>query len=70
MTDKYERLAAALAKWQQDDPEAYERVWLGHGAPNPPGPEAMLTDDPDLWLATAELADPCHGDCEGVCQCD
>jgi hypothetical protein len=45
----------------------------GHGSfPSPPI-DMVLADDPDLWLATADMrawseAHPCT--CEGVCKCD
>jgi hypothetical protein len=44
-----------------------------HGGSVPIPAEALLADDPDLALATADLhawaaAHPC--DCEALCECD
>ncbi len=43
-----------------------------HGQP-PPEFEALLSDDPDLWLITADMqawseAHPCE--CEALCECE
>ena len=44
-----------------------------HGGPTPVPVETALTDDPDLWLVTADMAawaaaHPCE--CEALCTCD
>jgi hypothetical protein len=44
-----------------------------HGGTTPIPPEALLADDPDLALATADMgawadAHPC--DCDALCECD
>ena len=43
-----------------------------HGQPRPVPLDALLADDPELWLATADMgtwldAHPCE--CEGLCVC-
>jgi hypothetical protein len=40
-----------------------------HGHLPPPPAEALLTDDPDLWLASGPLA-PDLCECEALCECD
>jgi hypothetical protein len=48
----------------------------GHAAPGnlqPLSVEVLLSDDPDLWLATGDMrawsdAHPCE--CEAICECD
>ena len=44
-----------------------------HGHPAPVPIDALLGDDPELWLATADMrawseAHPCE--CEAICECD
>ncbi len=44
-----------------------------HGAPAPVPVEALLTDDPDLWLVTADMhawseSHPCE--CHATCECE
>jgi len=44
-----------------------------HGHPSPVPIDALLADDPDLWLVTADVrawseAHACE--CEGLCECD
>jgi hypothetical protein len=46
---------------------------MTHGQSTPVPVDALLADDPDLWLATADLrvwseAHPCN--CEALCECD
>jgi hypothetical protein len=53
------------------DPLRQRRIVHGHSSPVPI--DALLADDPDLWLATADLgawsdAHPCE--CEALCTCD
>jgi hypothetical protein len=44
-----------------------------HGGPSPVPIDALIGDDPELWLVTAELhawsnAHACE--CEALCECD
>ena len=46
---------------------------IAHGQSAPVPIDALLDDDPDLWLATADMrtwsdAHPCE--CEALCECD
>ena len=48
-----------------------KRIAHGHSTPVPL--DALLSDDPDLWLATADMrvwseAHPCS--CEALCECE
>jgi hypothetical protein len=47
--------------------------WPVHGRPVPVLIDALLDDDPDVWLASADMrawleAHPCE--CEALCECD
>ena len=46
---------------------------MTHGQSTPVPVDALLADDPDLWLAAADMrawseAHPCN--CEALCECD
>jgi hypothetical protein len=46
---------------------------LEHGRAAPVPIDALLADDPDMWLAAADMrawseAHPCE--CEALCECD
>jgi hypothetical protein len=49
------------------------RGGTGHGYPTPLPVDALLAEDPDLWLAAADMrawseAHPCE--CEALCECE
>jgi hypothetical protein len=59
---------------EENTPELDPSRYLSaHGDPRPVPIEALLGDDPDLWLVTADMgawsqAHPCE--CEALCTCD
>jgi hypothetical protein len=58
---------------ENDEERASGRGHTAHGTVAPVSVEALLSDDPDLWLATGDMrswseAHPCE--CEALCECD
>jgi hypothetical protein len=56
-----------------DEENTLRRVNCAHGRPSPVPIDALLHNDPELWLAAADMrawseAHPCE--CEALCECN